>query len=690
MGRFSKGILFALAPACAFAQEDSVVVSATRVPQPSLEIPAAVDRIYGDEIHEGRPQVNLSESLGRVPGIVVQNRQNYAQDLQIQSRGFGARSTFGVRGVRLIADGIPATMPDGQGQAATFALGSADRIEVLRGPFSTLYGNASGGVINVVTEDGPARPTLEGDLLAGSYRTRRAGVKFGGQWGSLNAIGDLSRFETNGYRDHSAAQRDHLNAKLRYGFTDDTSVTLVANQLRQPQTQDPGGLTRAQVDQNPRQVQPGVIQFDARKTILHEQSGATLSHRIDGSARLEGTAYVGQRWVEQFLNIPAAAQAPVTHSGGVVALDRNFGGGALRYFKDLYQDLKLSAGAEYDLMRDKRRGYLNNNGVRGALKRDELNEVWTTGLYAQGEWKFAARWSAHAGVRRTKIQFRNTDYFIVPNTANGDDSGERSYSATTPAAGLVFRVNSNTSLYGNVGKGFETPTFVELANRNGGSGLNFGLNASSSRHAEIGAKSIIPGWVRVNAALFKIVTENEIVVDTNSGGRATFKNVGHTDRNGFELGAETLWGGPIEARVAYTYLKATYRETFNTVISVTGSPQVTVPAGSMIPGVPRNVLYGELRYRRESFFVTLEALRKSKVAVNDPNTEFADGYTTANLVGGLVQQDGRWRITEFVRIDNVTDKNYVGSVIVNEGNARYYEPSPRRNMTIGLQANLRF
>jgi len=692
MGRISKGILLVLAPACALAQEDSVVVSATRVPQPTLEIPASVDRIYGDEIHEGRPQVNLSESLGRIPGIVVQNRGNYAQDLQISSRGFGARSTFGVRGIRLIADGIPATMPDGQGQAATFDLGSAERIEVLRGPFSTLYGNASGGVISVVTEDGPEKPTLWGDLLAGSYGTWRAAVKFGGQWGALNGIGDLSHFETNGYRYHSAAERDQLNAKLRYGFTGDTSVTLVANQLRQPQTQDPGGLTRAQVDQNPRQVQAGAIQFDTRKTIYHEQAGATLSHRIDGTARLEGTFYGGQRWVEQFLNIPTAVQGAITHSGGVVALDRNFGGGALRYFKDVYQDLRFSVGAEYDLMRDQRRGYLNNNGVRGALKRDEANEVWSTGLYAQGEWKFADRWSAHAGLRRTKVLFRNTDYFITSNPLNGDDSGERSYSATTPVAGLVFRVNPNTSLYGNVGKGFETPTFVELANRNGASGLNFGLNASSSRHAEIGVKSIVPGWVRVNAALFKIVTENEIVVDTNIGGRATFKNVGHTDRNGFELGAETLWGGPIEARLAYTYLKAVYRETFNTLAgTVTGAQvPVTVQAGSMLPGVPRNVLYGELRYRRESFFITLEALRKSKVAANDANTEFADGYTTANLVGGLVQQDGRWKITEFVRVDNVTDRSYVGSVIVNEGNTRYYEPSPRRSMTVGVQANLRF
>src|SRR5205814_7036361 len=235
-----------------FGQEqDTVVVTATRAPQSALEIPAAVDRLYGDEIRQDRQQVNLSESLAAVPGIAVQNRQNYAQDLQIQSRGFGARSTFGVRGIRLIADGIPATMPDGQGQAATFALGSADHIEVLRGPFAVLYGNSSGGVITVETINGPEVPTAEADLLLGSYRTWRSALKFGGQWGDVNAVGDVSRFESDGYRQHSAVRRDHLNAKLSDG-----PFTLVANSIRQPDTQDPLGLTRAQLAQDPRQATP--------------------------------------------------------------------------------------------------------------------------------------------------------------------------------------------------------------------------------------------------------------------------------------------------------------------------------------------------------------------------------------------------------------------------------------------------
>ncbi|MFN2644165.1 MAG: TonB-dependent receptor plug domain-containing protein, partial [Burkholderiales bacterium] len=287
--------------ASAIAQTtETVVVTATRAPRSALEVPASVDRIEGDEIREDRPEVNLSESLGRVPGIAVQNRQNYAQDLQIQSRGFGARSTFGVRGIRLIADGIPATMPDGQGQAATFALGSADHIEVLRGPFSALYGNSSGGVIALETMDAPPDPTAEADLLFGSYRTSRAGVRFGGQFGAVNALGDVSRFETDGYRQHSAAVRDHLNAKLKVG-----SLTVVANSLHQPDTQDPLGLTRAQFQQDPRQATPQAFQFHTQKSISQDQVGTTYRQAV-AAGHVEAMAYVGQRAVQQFLAIPLA------------------------------------------------------------------------------------------------------------------------------------------------------------------------------------------------------------------------------------------------------------------------------------------------------------------------------------------------------------------------------------------------
>jgi iron complex outermembrane receptor protein len=679
MRRSRFAVLVALAPALAGAQEDAVVVTATRAPQPSLQVPASIDRLEADEIREGRPQVNLSESLGRVPGIVVQNRQNYAQDLQISSRGFGARSTFGVRGIRLIADGIPATMPDGQGQAATFALSSAERIEVLRGPFSALYGNASGGVIAIETRDGPATPTGEASLLAGSYDTWRAGLLFGGQWGPLNAIADVSRFDTNGYREHSAAVRDHLNAKLRYALSPDTSFTLVANSLRQPETQDPLGLTRAQLEEDPRQVDPVALQFNTRKTVNQDQAGGRLEHRLGRAGRLEATVYGGERFVEQFLSF---AGGTGLSSGGVVNLDRSYGGGALRYFTELGA-LKLSAGVEHERMDERRRGFVNNNGVAGALRRDEDDEVTSTDTYVQAEWRFAERWALHGGARHSRVRFTSDDHFIAG--ANPDDSGARDFQATTPVIGLLYQPSPRVSLYGNLGRGFETPTFAELAYRSGGTGLNLALDASRSRHAEAGIKMIVASAVRLNAALFDIVTEKEIVVDSNNQGRSIFRNAGHTDRRGVELGAETVLAGPWQARLAWTYLEATFRESF-----LTQGGALTVPGGSRLPGVPRSQAYGELRYRQAGYFAQLEGLARSRVAVNDQNSQFADAFAVFNAAAGLVQEGARWRVTEFVRIDNLADRDYAGSVIVNDGNGRYYEPSPRRNMTVGIQASLQF
>ena len=671
-----------LSAAAAFAQEDdAVVITATRAPRPSLDIPASVDRLYADEIREGRAQVNLSESLGRVPGIVVQNRQNYAQDLQISSRGFGARATFGVRGIRLISDGIPATMPDGQGQASTFALSSAERMEVLRGPFSSLYGNAAGGVIVVETEDPPEKPTVGIDVMGGSDDTWRAGVRLGG----YNTLFDASRFESDGYREHSAVRRDHYNLKFKYPLRAETSLTIVGNQLRQPETQDPLGLTRAQVEQDPRQATPQALQFNTRKTVYQEQLGATLAHRLSADSRIEATVYGGSRWVEQYLAIPLVNQAPPTSSGGVVQLDRDYAGAALR-LSTVVSNWRFSVGAEYDLMDERRRGFVNNLGVQGALKRDEDDEVSATDLYAQAEWQFAQRWSAHAGLRTSRVEFRSDDHFIIPG--NPDDSGTRKYSETTPVAGIVYRHTRNLSFYGTFGEGFETPTFAELAHQNPpATGLNFALEASRSRHAELGMKTIVPKLARLNAALFGIETRDEIVVDVNQGGRTTFKNAGRTERRGLELGAQSVTPGPFGAQFAYTYLDATFKEGFSSTVQ--GSP-VTVPAGNALPGVPEHQAYVQMSYRQPWFYTYAEALYRAKVPVNDANSEFADAYTVFNVVAGLVQQGAGWRISEYVRVDNIADRDYVGSVIVNEGNGRFYEPSPRRSISAGIQATIQF
>lgn len=665
---------------------DAVTVTATRNQRPMLEVPASIDRVYGEDIHFGRPEVNLSESLGSVPGIVAQNRQNYAQDLQISSRGFGARSAFGVRGLRLLVDGIPASMPDGQGQVSHIDLGSAEKIEVLRGPFSVMYGNAAGGVINVFTQDGSNLQGLDAGIGAGSYASRRASLKAGARSGDMDWLASGARFETDGYRDHSAARRDQANAKLRFGLGGATSVTVVANAFDSPDIQDPLGLTRVQLEADRRQAGTNALAFNTRKSIRQTQLGGTLEHRF-GEDTVSAALYAGERTVRQYLAIPLVFQNAPTSSGGVIDLGRSFGGAGLRLTHEaslLGRPLTFNVGGEYERQAERRRGYINNLGDLTNLKRDEDDTVSSTGAYAQAEWRFAEKWIGLAGVRANRVSFDSVDHYIVL-PSNPDDSGGRDFSATTPTAGLLYRIAPATSVYASYGRGFETPTFAELAYRPGGTGLNFALEPAKSRHWEAGVKALVAANLRVNFALYDVATRDEIVVDTSSGGRTTFKNAGRTRRTGAELGASATLPYGIEGTLAWTLLDATFRDSFSG-----GSGAVS--AGNVLPGVPRNTVYAELRWRHPAsgFNVLFEAQHRSRMAANDTNSEFADGYTIANLALGFAQRAGGWRVSEFLRIDNLADKDFVGSVIVNQSNQRFYEPAPGRSYLLGAQAKLEF
>ena len=683
-----------------------VSVSATRVERDNMDIPASIDTIDQRTIREANPQVNLSEALKRVPGIVVQNRQNYAQDLQISSRGFGARSTFGVRGLRLIADGIPATMPDGQGQAASFNLSSAKSIEVLRGPFASLYGNSAGGVVQIFTADGPAVPTFSLNTLYGSYGTYKLGVNYGGQHGPLNIVIDVSRFETNGYRDHSSARRDHLNAKFKYDLGRAGVLTLVVNALDQPETEDPLGLTAAQVAQNPKQAlnansvggtATNAYSYNTRKSISQNQAGLTYDVSLGGGTKLNARVYGGDRQVTQHLAIPLNPTQNVnSSSGGVVDLDRGYGGAALRVTHEnklAGMPFSVSGGVDYDRMKERRSGYLNVFGATGALKRNEDNVVSNTDVYAQAELQPIKDLTLLGGLRHSSVRFKSTDYYIVPGVPNNpNDSGTQDYSRTTPAFGATYKITPLLNVYANVGKGFETPTFAELAYRpSGATGLNFALTPANSLHKEIGLKALLGDFGRVNVSIFRIDVTNEIVVNSNVGGRSDFKNAPGTRREGLELGWAHKFPLGFEAAISYTLLNARFTQPFTTV---TGTPAVTVnvASGSKLPGIAGNNLFGELVWRHapNGFFAGVEVRNSGKVWVNDQNSEFAGAYTLFNLKAGLQQRGTNWKLTEFVRVDNAGNKGYIGSVIVAEANNRYYEPAPGRNYMIGINAEFKF
>ncbi|HET7548499.1 MAG TPA: TonB-dependent receptor [Usitatibacter sp.] len=684
LGRFVAAALAAW-PMCTAAQEggpvaqEPVVVTATRGEVSAFDAPAAIGAVDASTIRSAGPQVNLSEALDRIPGISVLNRQNYAQDLQLSIRGFGARSTFGIRGVRVIVDGIPATMPDGQGQASSIVLPAASRIEVLRGPLALLYGNAAGGVVQVVSEAGAERPTLSLDAAFGPYDMSRYGAGFAGSSGVNRYSVNANRFSTDGYREHSAAERTQANAKWVWEPNADTRVSTVVNAL-DLEALDPLGLTRAQWQADPRQAPALALQQDSRKAVRQQQAGTVVERRIDADTRLSARFYAGERNLDNALSVPPAAQASPTSSGGIVSFDRVYAGAALQASRRAAlgesSAATLLAEIDFDRMRDDRQGYLNVGGARGALKRDEDDTVANTDALLQATLDLGRSWSAIAGVRASRVRFDTADRYIAPG--NPDDSGVLTYRATNPVAGITWHASPRLNVYANAGRGFETPTFTELAYRNDASGLNTELAASRSRQLEVGAKWRASDRQRLEVALYDIRTENEIVVDRNAGGRSTFRNAGHTTRRGIEL-SYVGWIAPEwRATAALSALRARFDDPF---ASGSGDAAVPVARGNRLPGTPERNAFVELLYAPHAMpglQAALEAVHVGRLYVNDANSDFAPAATLLNLRVGWRWRLGGMEVEPLLRLENATDRRYAGSVIVNEANGRYFEPAPPR------------
>jgi iron complex outermembrane recepter protein len=665
---------------------DPVAVTATRGMDRLFDVPASADVIDGATIRNGQPAISLSESLVRVPGVFAANRNNYAQDLQLSSRGYGSRAAFGVRGVRLYQDDIPATMPDGQGQTGSFSLLSATRIEVLRGPFSTLYGNASGGVVSVYTEEGTAVPVVSLTASVGSYATSNVGVKATGIADGVGHVAAFSNFDTEGYRDHSAALRQIANAKLTFDATDATHVTLIANSQYQPQTQDPLGLTYAQWKANPRQADPVATLFNTNKTINQMQGGVAVDQVLNADTSLRFTGYGGQRQVRQYL---ALSGVGATSSGGVVDLDRNFEGFGVRVIHRgslMDRPLTLNVGVDADRLRELRQGYVNNNGAIGALRRDEDDTVTSGDLYAEARWDVAPAVSLTLGVRSSQVRYESVDHYIAG--PNPDDSGTRTYYNTSPIAGVVWHAADNLNAYASYGQGFETPTFAELAYRPAGTGLNLGLDPATSTAWEVGMKWFPAANQRLNLAAFTATTDQEIVIDTATGGRTTFRNASKTRRRGFEAAWDADLGSGVSTHVNYTYLLADFAEPY-----ASGNPPVITPAGSRLPGVPPQQLFGTLEWMPGGyggFSIAGEVQYVGRIYVNDVNSAYAPAYTLGNFRVGFEQQAGRLKLSEYVRVNNIANVNYVGSVIVGDTNGRYYEPAPGCNWYAGVSISAAF
>lgn len=664
-------------------------VEATRTDTTWINTPASVYRIEqkGSENNLG---VNLTETLKGVPGLQLNNRENYAQDLQISMRGFGARSTFGVRGIRLYVDGIPATMPDGQGQTSNIDLNSLSHIEVLGGPFSSLYGNSSGGTILTTTKEGEGRDSIEMGYTTGSHNKNRGDIIL--QGGSDRAsepsyVISTSYFDTDGYREHSEANKTLSNAKLTWDLNDGSKINWMINHV-DITANDPQGLTHAQWKDNPKQQVPFLKQFNVRKEIQQTQTGLTWSKPINDKNQIDAMVYAGNREVTQYQSIPSGTQANPRHAGGVIDFDRKFYGTDWHWTgKNLIPNTRITAGFAFDYMDEDRKGFENfdadgHYGVKGNLRRNENNTLWNLDPYLQASWNIIPSVRLDAGVRYSNVHYDSKDHYI--NGVNGDDSGKTDYDKVLPSAALSWAITPAWNVYASYAKGFETPTFTEMA-YSANDGMNFNLKPATSDNYEIGLKTqnILGDFT---AAVFQSKTQDDIVSDATVNGRATYKNADKTLREGVELSWNKKLWRDLTAQASYSYLDAT----FDSSVPNT-NPDKFVADGNYIPGVAKNQAYLALGWQPETGFNAGVDIRyMDKIYVDDINSDTAPDYTTVSANVGYVWKNDDWKVRTYARVDNLFDENYMGSVIVNDGNSRFFEPADGVNWSAGLSVTKAF
>ena len=661
------------------------VVTVTRdVGRSPLDVPYAISILRPDSLAPGQTHTLVEQTLELLPGVTVANRTNPSQDTRISIRGFGARSQFGARSIRILRDGMPLTLPDGQTPIDYLDLESVGRVEVIRGSASALYGNASGGVIDLRSIDAPSAPlAVQGRSWAGTGGLQRYVGLFGGTAGTTTYEGNIGRTTSDGYR--TFAQQRLTNAFVHAtAAIGRTQLSLVGLGLDMPVADNPGALTRAQADTAPAMADPLSVQKRARKVVHQVQLGLSARRELFGDGELTAQVYGGTR----------SLYNPLTFA--VVGVDRRQGGAGVRLtIPGTVATLanRFSVGADAQWLDDLRKNWANCNGVatitascpsvetdEGVLQLDQRELVASVGPYVRDE--VEKGWlRASAGVRADQVRFELRDAFLSDGR---DDSGIRTLHAVSPMFGLAARVSAVHAVYANVGTAFETPTTTELGNQpDGSAGLNRDLKPQYSTTYETGAKGLAASRVQYDVSLFDTEVRDELIPFevANGNGRTYYRNAGRTRRRGAELALSTE-AGPLSLTAAYALSHFRFRD------FVSGPTQ---RAGNTIPGIPEHQLQGTATWRLARAFVVVEGTAKSQVFVNDANVAAAPGFRVFNTRIGGTEAFGRPWLSPVIGVQNLFDRHYIGSVAVNAAGpstaaTKFYEPAPGRTWFVGLSA----
>lgn len=635
-------------------------------------------QLVGAEQHQNQSAVlpsmgvDASEKLLGLQGVQIDARANYAQDTRLSLRGFGVRSAFGVRGILLIVDGAPLTMPDGQGQFSGAVLDNIESAHVLSGPVAVLYGNAAGGVVQLKTAK-PQKTALEFSQTASDLQANRQ--KINGSYFTENIAArlTLSQFNAEGYRPHANAEKQQQQAQIFYQLPNELEVVYRFDHERDPLLQDPLALTYSQWATNPYQKNTSADFFNTRKLLEQTQNTISLK-QINSNWAWQLSAWQGKRWVQQFL---AQSGESLTSSGGVVDLSRIYSGMNANFTWHATDDTLLTFGANTGSMSDVRRGYVNNKGVIGDMRRNEDNTADNNDIYAiaQGQWSSSWRWLL--GVRQVNVGFNVDDHWIIP-FKNKDDSGAVAFSPVNYAGLISYDFNANWAFSIATGSGAETPTLAEMAYTNNDQGFNNSLRAASTQQQQISIQFHKKG-IEFSANSYWINSESELVVDQSVSGRTTYYNAGRTQRQGIELRSSIevlpslVWG------LNYNFLSAHYKSGLH--------------KGNILPGVAPQQIYSHWQYlpfSNERLIFDWQVQYREAIVANDDNILRAPAYVTQDLAlrgREIIPSAPEWHWDWWVSLINATNKKYVGSVIVNQTSGRSFESAEPRHWRMGISVN---
>ena len=642
-------------------------VSSTRSNKRAVNVPAPLSKISQREILFGLPQLSLDEALTHTPGVFFQNQFNAAQDLRISIRGFGARSAFGVRGIKVLVDGIPYTLPDGQTQLDSIDPGLIDSIEILRSPSSSLYGNSSGGIISIKTKEGhSSKNESKVQLELGQFGLKKNWLNLSGVSGNLNYHFYTSHLQWDGYRNHSSTESTLTHGKFRLQTGADSDLTFILSHSHSPKAEDPGALTKLQAESNPQQANSTNTSYDAGEEVKEDRIALIYNKFFSPSHNFSLTTHLNHRLFQNKL--------PYT-SGGSIEFERWAPGIQVRSIFDLKffdRPSRLIAGADLSFQNDDRKRFDNNDGTPGDKTLDRLETVHSIGPYLRAEWHWTPRLEVVGGIRYDRVRFELDDAFLD----NGDQSDDQTFSEFSGTVGSIFHLKESLHIYANVASAFETPTTTELAkDPNGGSGFNSDLKPQYSVSYEVGFKRRPLEGPELDLAFFIIHSHDELISYEVSGS-TFYKNTGQSRRVGLEVG---MSHHPME------WIKTSLSYTFSNFKFIEFDDSGVDQSGHSIPGIPEHHISLNLNAFSESgWFARSELKHVSAFFVNNGNSVKNSDYTTSRISFGHKKKVGGFVGSLYLGLNNLFDEKYNANTRINASGNRYFEPAPPFNVFGGF------